>query len=190
MLPKNIELDLLEKRTILAIRNKEELEAALQAECRIVFVLFGNIASIKTIVAKLKQQRKIVFVHEGLIEGLSSASPYSMYYLHNHVKADGIITTRLANAKKARELGLYVVYRFFILDSLALENMAANLKYLPADMIEVLPGLIPKVISRLTEQTNIPIVAGGLIETEAECRVAWAAGAIAVSTSCCGLWTK
>mgnify|MGYP002519961619 CR=1 FL=1 len=43
-------------------------------------------------------------------------------------------------------------------------------------------------ISRLKERVNVPIIAGGLIETKIEIDEALKAGAYAISTSNVGLW--
>ena len=55
-------------------------------------------------------------------------------------------------------------------------------------MIEVMPGIMPKVIEKLRSEMKAPIIAGGLVETEDELREAIRSGAIAVSTSRTELW--
>ena len=65
---------LYENPLIMAIKDGKDLRECLKDEYednKIVFVLFGTIETIPTIVAKLKKKNKIVFVHENLIEGLS-----------------------------------------------------------------------------------------------------------------------
>ena len=44
------------------------------------------------------------------------------------------------------------------------------------------------MIAELAAMTEIPVIAGGLVETEAEVRAALAAGASAVSTGQSELW--
>lgn len=56
------------------------------------------------------------------------------------------------------------------------------------DMIEIMPGVIYKIIRNLKEELNIPIIAGGLIETQAEIDQALKEGAFAVSTSKKSFW--
>lgn len=53
----------------------------------------GNILNIKDIVEKLKEAKKIVFVHVDMIEGISSSSS-GVEYLMKEIKPDGIITTK------------------------------------------------------------------------------------------------
>ena len=56
------------------------------------------------------------------------------------------------------------------------------------DMIEIMPGAIGKVIERLKKSIDVPIIAGGLIESIDEVKDAWMSGAIAVSTGKSELW--
>ena len=55
-------------------------------------------------------------------------------------------------------------------------------------MIEIMPGIAYKVISKLCAQTSVPIIAGGLIDTEDEIEKALAHGAAAISTGKRELW--
>lgn len=57
-------------------------------------------------------------------------------------------------------------------------------------MIEIMPGSVTKVISRLKEILDIPIIAGGLIETEEEAIEVIKSGAAAVSTGKITLWNN
>ena len=51
-----------------------------------------------------------------------------------------------------------------------------------------MPGTIAKVIKRLKTELEMPIVAGGLIETDEEIREVFDCGASAVSTGKKELW--
>ena len=55
------------------------------------------------------------------------------------------------------------------------------------DFIEIIPGVIGKVISRFASR-GIPVIAGGLIESKAEITEALSSGASAVSTGKKELW--
>ena len=57
------------------------------------------------------------------------------------------------------------------------------------DAIEVLPGVIPKVIEKLADKAGKPIVAGGLIESKEEVITALNSGATCVSTTRKEIWT-
>jgi glycerol uptake operon antiterminator len=51
-----------------------------------------------------------------------------------------------------------------------------------------MPGIIPRVIGQINQKTNVPIIAGGLIQTQADVEKLLAAGAVSVSTSRHELW--
>ena len=53
--------------------------------------------------------------------------------------------------------------------------------------MEIMPGVIPKVIQRLSKE-KVPVIAGGLIETKAEVTAALRSGATAISTGRPELW--
>ena len=90
--------------------------------------------------------------------------------------------------RPAKETGLLTVQRFFMVDSQSVRTAEETLKTTRADMIEVMPGLLPKVIEKLAVSGRTPVIAGGLIETVEEIRAAFAAGASAVSTAKVELW--
>jgi predicted Fe-Mo cluster-binding NifX family protein len=54
--------------------------------------------------------------------------------------------------------------------------------------IEILPGVIPKVIKNISASTRKPVVAGGLIDSKDDVIMALNAGATCVSTSKMEIW--
>ena len=58
------------------------------------------------------------------------------------------------------------------------------------DMVEVMPGICPRVIRRLSsaEGRRLPVIAGGMIEEKEDIVEALSAGASGVSTSRTELW--
>nr|GGG68020.1 hypothetical protein GCM10011398_09780 [Virgibacillus oceani] len=50
-------------------------------------------------------------------------------------------------------------------------------------LIEVLPGIVPKLFEEIYERATIPVIAGGLVHTIQEVQYAIVGGAIAVTTS-------
>ncbi|MBN1044672.1 glycerol-3-phosphate responsive antiterminator, partial [Clostridium botulinum] len=75
----------------------------------------------------------------------------------------------------------------FIFDTLSLKN-AENHLVVDCDALEVLPGVIPKVIEIISKKSNIPVVAGGLIETKEDVMLALRSGATCVSTTRNEIW--
>lgn len=50
-------------------------------------------------------------------------------------------------------------------------------------MIEILPGLMPRVIERIKKSVRCQVIAGGLISEKEDIVVALKAGAVAISTT-------
>ena len=78
--------------------------------------------------------------------------------------------------------------RFFVIDSQSVVTTVETAGLSKADMIEIMPGILTKVISKLKKELHVPIVAGGLIETNDEAVAAISAGAYAVSTGSKEIW--
>lgn len=170
-----------------AIKDAESLEQCLESDACVIFVLFGDICNIAEIVERIKAEGKLAMVHMDLIAGLGSKE-VSVDYIKERTKADGIITTKPMLAKHARELGLATVLRFFIIDSMALSNLSKQTREARPDCIEVLPGVMPKIIRKITGENKTPLIAGGLISDKEDVCNALDAGAVAVSSTNAKIW--
>lgn len=174
---------------IAAVKNDEELELAAASECQVVFTLYGDICSIGPITDKLKDAGKIAIVHIDLIEGLEN-KPVAVDFIRQRTRADGIISTKPALVKASKEAGLITIQRFFVLDSRAFENIRKHISLGYADMVEILPGVMPKIIRRLVSEMEVPLIAGGLILDKEDVISALSAGAVAVSTTRSTIWNS
>ncbi|MDU6791586.1 MAG: glycerol-3-phosphate responsive antiterminator, partial [Anaerococcus sp.] len=99
-----------------------------------------------------------------------------------------IITTRSQNAAYARRIGLLSILRFFVLDSLSYANVKETLKKANCDLVEILPGIMPKILDDIDKRTSIPIIAGGLIKDKKDVFDALNSKAVAVSSSNYNVW--
>ena len=172
---------------IAAVKDEEGLNACLGSEIGIVFVLYGKVCTIPEIVRKLKKGGKTVIVHIDLISGLS-AKEVAVNFIHTNTEADGIISTKPALIRQAKELGMCTVMRFFAIASMAFDNIFRKSEAVRPDVIEVLPGLMPKVIRRICEESPIPVIAGGLITEREDIVAALNAGAVSISTTNRKVW--
>lgn len=180
--------ELLEEMPVIAaIKNDEELELACQSECKVVFVLYSDICRIADIVKRIKQSKKIAIVHLDLIDGLEN-KPIAVQFIRCNTQADGIISTKPALIKVAKEQKLLTVQRVFMIDSIAFKNMKKHLEQGHADMIEVLPGVMPKMLHRIVKEVTVPVIAGGLIVDKEDVIAALGSGAIAVSSTLPDIW--
>lgn len=174
---------------IAAIKDDEGLKCCCEnKDIKVVFVLYGDLCNIADIVNHLKQAGKVVFVHVDLVQGLS-AKEVCVDFIKKYTKAEGIITTRTGLAIHARELGFCVIMRFFILDSLALSGIKSQIQKIKPDFIEILPGVMPKIIKLVSSETRIPVIAGGLISDKEDVMNALKSGAIAISSSARNVWS-
>ena len=170
---------------IAAVKNDEGLEQALASDCAAIFFLYGTILNISGLVDQARRDGKLVFVHVDLIEGLTGKD-ISVDFIAQNTRADGIISTRINLINRARKLGLITIQRFFLLDSIAFENIRRQSSY--ADAIDILPGTMPRVIERLSGKVRQPIIASGLIADKQDILSALSAAATAVSTTSMPLW--
>ncbi len=172
---------------IAAVQSEEDLAAALTTECEVVFFLFGNILNISKLVQQVKANGKAALVHADLVEGLGTRE-IAVDALKALCEPDGIISTRPALVRRARHLGLVTVQRAFILDSLSITSLAGQLSVGKPDFIEILPGIMPRVITEVCQRYSTPVIAGGLIKYKEDVLAAIRAGAAAVSTTCHAVW--
>lgn len=174
---------------IAAIKDINGLEKCCEFDdIKVVFILFGDICSIGEIVKRIKESGKIAMVHVDLVTGLSSKE-IAVDFVKKNTQADGIITTKPALIKRGKELNLFTVLRYFLIDSMALENIRNQQNTVRPDFIEVLPGVMPKIIKKICHATKTPIIAGGLISDKESVVGALSAGAIAVSTTTQDVWS-
>ena len=182
----NIKELLEENPVIAAVKNEEQLEGAINSSAQIIFVLFGDVMSIKKISEIIASNNKIGIIHIDLVEGLTNKEVV-IKYVKEETKFDGIISTKPQVVKLAKKYDLVAVQRVFIFDTLSL-NTVKNHMISECDAIEVLPGIIPKVLGIISKYSNKPVVAGGLIETKEEVMQALSSGATCISTTKKEIW--
>ncbi|SFC42306.1 glycerol-3-phosphate responsive antiterminator [Clostridium uliginosum] len=181
-------VELLEQNPIIAsVKNQEELDLALESSSQIIFVLFGDIMSIGQISNSINDKGKIGIIHIDLVDGFVSTKEVVMNYLKQKTKFKGIISTKPHVLKIAKTYGLLAIQRFFIFDTLSLINVKKHL-VATIDAIEILPGILPKVIDNMCKDIKKPIITGGLIENKKEVILALQSGATCISTTNKELW--
>lgn len=172
---------------IAAVKDPEGLELCLQEKnVQVVFILFGDICTIPALVERVRQAGKLAFVHVDLIAGLSGKE-IAVDFIHRATHADGILSTRMPSIRRGRELGLHTVLRVFLIDSIALSSLE-KMEGVQPEFIEIMPGVMPKVIRKVRTLTAVPILAGGLIADKEDVMAALDAGAVAVSSTDPAIW--
>ena len=111
-----------------------------------------------------------------------------MDFIHTYTSADGIISTRAPLIQRARELSMYTVMRFFLLDSMAFESIEKQLGHIRPDVVEVLPGPMPGIVKKICRLVSCPVIAGGLVSEKSDVLALLDAGASAISSTNQGVW--
>lgn len=169
-----------------ALKDADHLQDCLGCDCGVVFVLCGDILNIDDIIRRLHEGGKKAVIHADLVTGLAPKE-IAADFLHR-CRADGIISTRPSLTRRGRELGMLSVLRVFALDSKAVSKVRSEADLGNPDMIELLPGPLPRIIARLKGELRVPLIAGGLLEEKSDILSALGAGALCVSTSNSHLW--
>lgn len=180
-------IDLLEQSPVLpAVKDEDALPRALRCESRVVFLLGGDLLSIRRWIGLTHEAGKQAAVHLDLVGGLAPRE-VAVDWLQQQ-GADGIISTRPHLIRRGRELGLLTVLRVFAIDSKAVGNLQKETEMVTPDVIEILPGTLPRVIERLSKKIPVPLIAGGLMTDKSDIVSALQAGALCASTSDEELW--
>lgn len=172
---------------IAAIKDDDGLKKCVKSDSKVIFILYGDICNIPDIVQTIKDAGKIAMVHLDLITGLSSKE-IAVDFIQKYTAADGIITTKPALIKRAKELGLYTILRLFVLDSMAYENIEKQLHTAKPDIIEILPALMPKVVSKICKLSSAPVIAGGLVSDKEDVMALLQAGVVSISSTNEKIW--
>jgi glycerol uptake operon antiterminator len=164
------------------------LKQALATPVGVIFLLASEISRLQAVRTAATEAGKLLFIHLDFVEGLGKDEA-GLTFLVRHMRPAGVITTRTGLVHAARKAGVLPVQRLFLLDSQSLSTGLDAARTSKAEVVEVLPGIVPRAISAVRSQLpHSLIIAGGLVRTEKEARKALAAGAAAVSTSTSALW--
>lgn len=179
---------LAESTIIPAIRNPADIDRAVAAHGRIVYLLCCNPENLDDLARAIDAAGKIAIVNIDLMGGFSR-DRYGLRYLAAH-GVSGVISTHAESLRQAQSIGLYVVQRTFLLDSAAMAHICSQLKSSSVDALEVLPAVaVPKLVAPLQAiSPDLPLVGGGLIANMAEIAALIDQGVSAVSTSDPQLW--
>ena len=178
-------MDLLEQCPVIAAVHDRYFEKAVASPCDVIFLLGCNILTIPQRITEAHNAGKCIFIHVDLAEGLGKDRAGIQFCAQ--AGADGIISTRANLIRAGRDLGLLTVQRFFALDSQGVDSIQELLDHSCPDLMEIMPGVIGKIIKRFANG-KVPLIAGGLVETKEDVTTALKLGAFAVSTGKETLW--
>lgn len=184
----NVFFDKVQANPIIAsINDLSKLDIAIDSHCENIFLLTGNIFNLKEIANKVASKDKGLYIYVDLIDGFSKDT-WGLEYIVKNIKLDGIITSKPNLVKLSKDMGVFTIERIFISDSEALANCLQSIKKDRPHAVEILPGLMPKIIQNIVDNTKIPLIAGGLMTSRNDIEKSRKAGAIAISTSNVETW--
>lgn len=172
---------------VAAVREEAQLEAAIESNVDIISMMTGNLSTIDEIVKTIHSAGKYSFLHVDLIKGLANNNE-AVDYLAEKVKPTGIVTTKGRLIKRAKETGLLAIQHNFIIDTQAFAMSIRSVKQNQPNAIEIMPGLMPRVIRDLKKEIDQPLIVGGLLNCEEEIQEILDAGASAVVSGKPELW--
>lgn len=170
-----------------AIRSLKDFEKLIGSPYKKVVLLDIHIGNLASHMKEMRDHGFQVYIHLDLIKGLAINNE-ALEYIHQKFKPYGIITTRGKLINKAKSMKLKTILRVFLIDSSSVEKSIDMINQTSPDYIELLPGIVPKMIHFYTHTQNVDVIAGGLIETKQEVNQAIEAGAKFVTTSKKDLW--
>lgn len=175
------------QKVLPAIRKIEDVEKMMSSNYEYIVILDLHVSRLRPIFQMAKANHKKLIIHMDLIHGLKS-DEYSTEYICQEYKPFGLISTKGNVILKARQKKVKSIQRMFLLDTSSIEKSISLVKRTQPDYIEVIPGIMPKIIKDIAKRTNRAVFAGGLIDTVEEVKQAFEAGAITVTTSNKELW--
>ncbi|MGU3410242.1 glycerol-3-phosphate responsive antiterminator [Microbacterium sp. M1A1_1b] len=186
--PAQVVLEALHDDPVIAsVKDETALTEVLRSDRAVVFLLFGSVLDVARIVQRAKDAGKTVLVDVDLLDGFA-ARDVVVTWIAEHTAADGILSTKANLVRAAKRAGLVAVQRFFLVDSFSYHQLPRVVEQAKPDAIEILPGCMPRVITWLRSDTDVPVIAGGLVCDKADVLAALGAGAVAVATSNRDVW--
>ncbi|QWC00174.1 glycerol-3-phosphate responsive antiterminator [Mycoplasmatota bacterium] len=175
------------EQVIPAISSFKKLKVFLDSDLNIGILMNFQLAQLESIVQQMKENKKIVLIHSELIKGLAS-DEYGAIYLIQELKVDGIISSKPKVIEVCKKRNVMGVYRFFIKDTISLEQSIDIGQRLRPDFVEILPASCFDLISDLKQKLGCEVWMGGLINSQKQIDQCFNHGAIAITTSNTDLW--
>lgn len=172
---------------IASVTKEEQIPKMLQSSVERVNLMTGHIGNLETIIRQAHDSGKKVYIHLEMVSGLGKDS-HAIHYLAEKFRADGIVTTKSAAVTAARQAGLKSIQRIFAIDTAAIQTAIRMISSCQPDEVELMPGLMPRVIHELKQTIKQPLIVGGLIRHEQEIIEALESGANFISTGDPAMW--
>ncbi|MFX3632386.1 MAG: glycerol-3-phosphate responsive antiterminator [Candidatus Pristimantibacillus sp.] len=172
---------------IASVTKEEQLVHVLQSDVQRINLMAGHIGNLEAFIDQLHEAGKQVYVHMEMISGLGKDA-HAIAYLRSKFKADGILTTKSNAVAAAKQVGMRSIQRIFAIDTAAINTAIRMISNTNPDEVELMPGLMPRVVKELKMTIKQPLIVGGLIRHEQEIIEALASGADYISSGDPLMW--
>lgn len=154
-------IEALERTPVIAATDRVGWQSAVLSDAEVLFHLGADIITVSDDIKAAKRNGKFVFIHIDLADGIGKDKA-GIHWLKT-LGADGIISTRTQLIRAAHDSGLLAVQRFFILDSKGMHSISETIENTRPDLIEIMPGVIPKALKAVA-RTKFPLLREGLLK--------------------------
>lgn len=178
------------KNTIIpSVREIRHLSLACKSKSPIILLSNTDIGNLASQVDYVHKCGKQAFAHLELIGGFAPDSS-GLKLLKNMYHMDGVFTTNVQAGNIAKNLGMAVVYRFFLIDSRSLKRTSEILRKNTFDAIETLPAYcaVQEFANLQQLGKGIPFIAGGFVRDKKMVKEIFASGICGITTSKIELW--
>jgi glycerol uptake operon antiterminator len=165
---------------IASVVREDQLPRLEKSNVKTVILMTGNILNIKGIIEQLHRADKTVYVHIEMVEGIGRDTA-AIEYLGRVLHADGIVSTKSNMIHAAHQIKLQTIQRVFAIDTGAFETAVKMINSSKPGKVELMPGLMPRVIRDMKQKIRQPLIVGGLIKSLDEIETALQSGADYVS---------
>lgn len=173
---------------IAAVREVEDLNMALKSAAQVIFLMGGSLSDVKAVTQTVQCLKKQIFLHVELIKGLGRDKE-AIEFISSEIRPEGVVATKPYLAKIATKFeNLSTVLQIFMIDSQAFQSSLKTIASVAPDAVEIMPGLIPRVIAQVKSHFDLPLITAGLIKQSHEVDAMIAAGCLGVIVSEQSLW--
>ncbi|WP_407271267.1 glycerol-3-phosphate responsive antiterminator [Radiobacillus sp. PE A8.2] len=177
------------QKIIPSFRDMKQFEKLLESEFNYIVLIDSHINQLEMIMNMAKAKEKKVIIHADFVNGLSN-DLYGAEYLSQRIKPTGVISTKPNFISSVKKNGVLAIQRMFLIDSIAIKKSYRQIEKSNPDYVEVLPGIVPEILTEVKQALPCPIIAGGLIRSVVDVENALHAGAVAISTTDQEIWKK
>ncbi|GIP40348.1 glycerol uptake operon antiterminator regulatory protein [Paenibacillus sp. J31TS4] len=165
---------------IASMTKVDQLELVKACRIKDVILMAGDVLCLQNIVEELHRAGKTVYVHIEMVDGIGRDAA-AVQYLADVFNADGLVSTKTSAISAAKLAGLKTIQRVFAIDTAAFETAVKMINSSKPDKVELMPGLMPRVIRDMKKRIRQPLIVGGLIRNREEILTAVKNGADYVS---------